>query len=83
MVEYHCPICGRYVAWIQEHGQYYCHGCATYVQPVVRDDVDRIFGSIEREFRGPASPPCAACGTPLQFVHQYQRWFCPRCNQYK
>jgi hypothetical protein len=26
--------------------------------------------------------PCPRCGTPLQFVAQYQRWFCPRENNY-
>ena len=26
---------------------------------------------------------CPACGTPLQWVAQYQRWFCTRCNQYR
>lgn len=29
-----------------------------------------------------AAPPCPRCGTPLEFVHQYQRWFCPREQQY-
>jgi len=26
---------------------------------------------------------CPTCGTPLQWVAQYQRWFCTRCNQYR
>ncbi|NVB84862.1 MAG: hypothetical protein HOV81_41210 [Kofleriaceae bacterium] len=35
----------------------------------------------------PGPPPaqqhaCPRCGTPLQFVAQYQRWFCPRENNY-
>ncbi|OGS49896.1 MAG: hypothetical protein A3K65_03485 [Euryarchaeota archaeon RBG_16_68_12] len=33
-----------------------------------------------------AAPPaalCTVCGTPLQWVAQYQRWFCGRCNAYR
>jgi hypothetical protein len=29
--------------------------------------------------QGPAHP---TCGTPMQWAAQYNRWFCPRCNQY-
>ncbi len=29
--------------------------------------------------QGPAHP---VCGTPMQWAAQYNRWFCPRCNQY-
>jgi hypothetical protein len=28
------------------------------------------------------APTCPRCGSPLQFVAQYQRWFCSRENQY-
>ncbi len=33
-----------------------------------------------------AAPPaalCTVCGTPLQWVAQYQRWYCPRCAAYR
>ncbi len=26
---------------------------------------------------------CPVCGAPLQWVAQYQRWFCTRCNAYR
>jgi hypothetical protein len=29
-----------------------------------------------------AAPNCPRCGSPLQFVAQYQRWYCTRENQY-
>jgi hypothetical protein len=29
-----------------------------------------------------AVPNCPRCGSPLQFVAQYQRWYCTRENQY-
>ncbi len=34
----------------------------------------------------PAAPlgaPCPECATPLQWVAQHGRWFCPRCNRYR
>ena len=31
----------------------------------------------------PASAPgCGRCSGPLNFIHQYQRWYCPRCGVY-
>jgi hypothetical protein len=32
----------------------------------------------------PAHPvyPCAHCRSPLQWIHQYQRWYCAACQQY-
>jgi hypothetical protein len=29
-----------------------------------------------------ATAPCTRCGRPAQFVTQYQRWYCPSCQQY-
>ncbi len=26
--------------------------------------------------------PCQQCQTPLQWVAEYQRWYCPTCQQY-
>lgn len=36
-------------------------------------------------YPGAAAPAaaCPVCGSPLQWVAQYQRWFCTRCNQYR
>ena len=31
----------------------------------------------------PPQYPCRQCQTPLQWVAQHQRWFCPRCQQYQ
>ncbi len=30
-----------------------------------------------------AASACPTCGTPLQFVPQYQRYWCPTCRQYR
>jgi NADH pyrophosphatase NudC (nudix superfamily) len=29
-----------------------------------------------------ASKFCGRCGNPMQYVAQYQRWFCQHCQQY-
>lgn len=31
----------------------------------------------------PQSYPCQQCRTPLQWVAQYQRWYCGQCQQYR
>jgi hypothetical protein len=31
----------------------------------------------------PPQYPCQQCQTPLQWVAEHQRWFCPGCQQYK
>jgi len=79
---YACPACGREMTWVPEHGQYYCHACARYF-PHAHDPVDNFFASLDRSVSAPPPPPCATCGAPLQFVHEYQRWYCHRCQQYK
>jgi len=25
---------------------------------------------------------CRNCGTPITYIHQYSRWYCPRCQIY-
>ena len=32
--------------------------------------------------RAEATPQCPTCGTPMTFVEQYNRWYCPRCRRY-
>lgn len=34
------------------------------------------------EGAAPQATPPHGCGTPMTWVGQYNRWFCPRCNQY-
>ncbi len=33
--------------------------------------------------QAPPQYPCAQCATVLQWVAQHQRWWCPRCQQYR
>ncbi len=30
-----------------------------------------------------STPTCPRCGTPLTYVQQYQRWYCPNCKEYQ
>lgn len=39
-------------------------------------------GAAAPQAGGQAAPNCPRCGQPLQFVQQYQRWFCQREQQY-
>ena len=32
---------------------------------------------------GAPAPTCPKCGTPLIYVQQYQRWYCPNCREYQ
>jgi hypothetical protein len=32
---------------------------------------------------GAPTPTCPKCGTPLMYVQQYQRWYCPTCKEYQ
>lgn len=29
------------------------------------------------------TPTCHKCGTPLTYIQQYQRWYCPNCREYR
>ncbi len=31
----------------------------------------------------PPVAPCPVCGGPMVWYPQYQRWYCPRCAQYR
>lgn len=32
---------------------------------------------------GAPTPTCPKCGTPLTYVQQYERWYCPTCKEYQ
>jgi len=32
---------------------------------------------------GAPAPACPKCGTPLTYIQQYQRWYCPTCREYR
>jgi hypothetical protein len=58
------------------------HGSQPYQQPMQGQPQ---YGSQPHQMPQPPQqqmPNCPRCGTQLQFVAQYQRWFCPREQQY-
>ncbi|MBA3046583.1 MAG: hypothetical protein KKH41_08725 [Candidatus Thermoplasmatota archaeon] len=76
-----CPFCNRPMEWIPAYGQYWCHACQRY-HAVPRDPVDSFIVGIGQEFTGPPPAVCQRCGAHLQFIQQYQRWYCYGCQQY-
>jgi len=41
----------------------------------------------QQQYRPPPPPPssvhnCNNCGRPLEFIHQYNRWYCRTCQKY-
>ncbi|MDO9537957.1 MAG: hypothetical protein Q7J68_06530 [Thermoplasmata archaeon] len=81
MSYYACPFCGRPMDWIPTYSQYWCNGCQRY-HAAPRNELDSFLSSIGNEFAAPPPPACNRCGAPTQFIPQYQRWFCHRCQQY-
>jgi hypothetical protein len=61
---------------MQPQGQ---HGSQPYQQPM---QAQPQYGSQPHQAPQQQVPSCPRCGTQLQFVAQYQRWFCPREQQY-
>jgi hypothetical protein len=59
------------------------YGSQPYQQPMQQP---QQYGSQPQHMPQPPQhqqvPSCPRCGTQLQFVAQYQRWFCPREQQY-
>ncbi|MGQ9478991.1 MAG: hypothetical protein ACUVQ0_03085 [Thermoproteota archaeon] len=38
---------------------------------------------VATQVAGAQTPTCPKCGTPLTYVQQYQRWYCPTCREYQ
>jgi len=88
----------RYVeAWRQQGGgQYQQHGGPQYGQqpggqpygqqpggqPYGQQPGGPQYGSAPQAAPPQGATPCPRCGQPLEFVAQYQRWFCRQEQQY-
>lgn len=40
-------------------------------------------GAAQPQPAAPQQYPCQQCQAPLQWVAEYQRWYCPTCQQYR
>ncbi|MBI4999965.1 MAG: hypothetical protein HZB92_00335 [Euryarchaeota archaeon] len=84
MSYYPCSVCRQPLSWVAQYGQYYCYHCQRYYPPAQQaPTADQVVASIEQAVAQTPSYPCNVCQTPLQYVQQYQRWYCARCMQYK
>ncbi|MEW5937034.1 MAG: hypothetical protein AB1665_04340 [Candidatus Thermoplasmatota archaeon] len=85
MSSHPCAVCGSPLAWVPQYRQYYCYRCQTYYPPgKPAPQGDAVDGSV-REGSIPPSPiyRCRTCNTQLQFIEQYQRWYCYTCRAYR
>ena len=84
---YPCPNCGTQLSWVARYNQYYCGRCQRYIPasaPVVlaaTNPVDDFFGGISRDL-GVQTTPCPTCGRGAAFNRQYNRWYCPYCQNW-
>ncbi|NHV99017.1 MAG: hypothetical protein HA496_05130 [Thaumarchaeota archaeon] len=51
---------------------------------LIVEEVKKTFPAATAAAPTPTSgPACPKCGTPLMYVQQYQRWYCPTCKEYQ
>jgi hypothetical protein len=78
------------MAWSEVNQQWYCNKCEIFHQagPVakksttdhLKEEFDGLLGS--KNSKQPKPVYCPGCHTPLNWVAQYQRWYCYTCNRY-
>jgi len=89
-----CPQCGSPCR--VAYGQWYCDRCRAYPflaypsvpleKPLSRtleefgESVSRAVDSLVKSAQ--QQPACPICRGSLEWVPQYQRWYCRRCQQY-
>lgn len=90
-----CPTCDGDLEYVHQYEKHYCHGCKKYVSAneVKKKSIDL---DLERTPAPPSpefylNPPplvnsknylCRKCHQELQFIYQYQRWYCNNCGEY-
>jgi len=84
-----CPRCGT--ALKPAHGEWWCEMCKVY--PYLsghRGGIDGFFDELGQEIDkgirsltpSSSAPKCSICGNVLQWIEQYQRWYCRKCQKY-
>ena len=90
-----CPTCKGEPEYVHDYNKHYCHNCKKYLSI---DEIEKKPVALVTEKTPappPAdfylSPPpvtktkgylCKNCNGGLQFIYQYQRWYCSKCNEY-
>jgi len=85
--QYPCPHCGCPLSWSYVNQQWYCNRCEIFIQG---NAPTTPFTNVNREWdeltgKAPPAqkhPSCIHCSAPLNYIPQYQRWFCYSCNRW-
>ncbi len=90
-----CPACKSEPEYVHDYGKHYCHQCKRYLS-VTEIEKKKVPLVTERTPSPPPhdfylTPPpvqqtkgylCKKCNGELQFIYQYQRWYCNECGEY-
>lgn len=81
---YPCPNCRNYLRFIHQYNQWWCDRCRIYPysgssqiqhQPHPQHTFEQVTNA-------QAATICNHCGNTLEFVSQYNQWWCARCRRY-
>jgi len=90
-----CPTCDGDLEYVHQYEKHYCQTCKRYVpsnevkKKMIELDLERTPAPPSPEFY--LNPPplissknylCRKCHKELQFIYQYQRWYCNTCGEY-
>ena len=76
------PLLRQFEAYAQG-APYFTHGQLAGGQAQLPQAVAHYAQGAPQQAQAPQQYPCQHCGTSLQWVGEYQRWFCGRCQQYR
>jgi hypothetical protein len=84
--QYPCPHCGAPMSWSYVNQQWYCNRCELFIQGNAPLSSADAFNKELSELSGKTPvqkhPSCLYCSAPLNYIPQYQRWFCYNCNRW-
>ena len=86
-----CPNCKTPMSWSSVNNQWYCPKCEIFHQagPVQGTSAGDHFVEEVNDILGRSNKPkqqvnyCPSCNTPLNWIAQYQKWYCYTCRQYR
>ena len=87
-----CPRCGS--ACIAAYGQWYCEKCRIYPFLPPPEDTVEDFGraledlaesigrGVDGFIKSASKHSCPTCKGDLEWIEEYKRWYCRRCQKY-
>lgn len=78
-----CPNCGKDASYVPEYNRYYCFSCAKYLETDKKTEEMKPKQTVKKPV-SMEKPPyvCPKCGEEPMYVDEYQRYFCPSCDEY-